>query len=158
VRAFALWCRAARSCFQRRRHGISNRLDLSETLFRRLEALCRETELDSLRDALVGLIVVAVLGDASSVAQRCREELEGEPEHFRPLAAYRRLACGFSYLGEDDTKHAETAVDEAMAIADRIGQRYERVLSLELSAAVCASHDRERSLRQLITADHERER
>jgi hypothetical protein len=92
------------------------------------------------------------------IAQRCREELEREPEQFLTLAAYRHLACGFSYLREGDTKHAETAVDEAMAIADRLGQRYVRILSLELSAAVCASRDRQQSLRYLATASHERER
>jgi hypothetical protein len=132
------------------------RLAIAQELFQRLESVSREHEIDNIRDAFTGLAIVTVLTGDPSTARRCRTELQRRPERFATMAAYRYLACGYTYLADGDTSRAQAAVDHATAIANNLGQRYARILAVELAAAITANDDAEQTRRYLAMADRER--
>ena len=120
-------------------------------------AFAREHDLPSIPDALAGLAIVAVVRGDLSIAGAARDELRSR-QHIGSdeQIALRRLACAFVDQAQGDTVLSASEATDVVAVADRLGYRYVRVLGTELLAAAVASDDPARARELLVTASDER--
>ena len=131
--------------------------EVAHELFVRTLAFAREHDLPSVPEALTGLALVATVRGDLSTAGAARDELRGH-QHVGSdeLVAYRRLACAFVDQARGDTAPSASEATDVIALADRLGYRYIKVLGTELLAAAVAGDDPARARELLAAASDER--
>ena len=132
-------------------------VSVASEMCRRMLALAREHDLGTLTQALAALATVSVVRGDISLARACRDELRSRQPGAGPCElASVRLACSFVDLADGDADGAAQEASTLLADAERDGDPYAHMLSLELLAASVAARDPQRAWQLLTAADHER--